>query len=122
LKTSQQVIVNGALVGVLLSQSASPSVVLSFLLLIDKPWFLTEGKACCCAHHTFRLGFPNCLAIIIIINYTPAIKPFSGAVTGEEKEDRCKGSFSHAHPLLYFIVLLYFIFTCIVLYQKPKKK
>jgi hypothetical protein len=44
-------------------------------LLIDKPWFLTEGKACCCAHHTFRLWFPNCLVIIIIINYTPAIKP-----------------------------------------------
>jgi hypothetical protein len=44
-----------------------------FLLRIDKPWFLTEGKACCCAHHTFRLGFPNCLAIIIIINYIPAI-------------------------------------------------
>jgi hypothetical protein len=46
---------------------------LSALLLIDKPWFLTEGKACCCAHHTFRLEFPDCLAIIII-NYTPAIK------------------------------------------------
>jgi hypothetical protein len=28
----------------------------------------------------------------------------------------------HAHPLLCFIILLYFIyFTCIVLYQKPKK-
>jgi hypothetical protein len=37
-------VVNGALVGVLLSQSASPSVVLSALLLTDKPWFLTEGK------------------------------------------------------------------------------
>jgi hypothetical protein len=36
-------------------------------------------------------------------------------------EDHCKGSFSDAHPLLCFIVLLYFIFTCIVLYQKPKK-
>jgi hypothetical protein len=33
------------------------------------------GKACCCAHHTFRLGFPNCPAIIIIINYTLAIIP-----------------------------------------------
>jgi hypothetical protein len=37
-------------------------------------------------------------------------------------EDFCEGSFSHAHPLLCFIVLLYFIyFTCIALYQKPKK-
>jgi hypothetical protein len=25
----------------------------------DKPWFLTEGKTCCCAHHTFLLGFPT---------------------------------------------------------------
>jgi hypothetical protein len=46
---------------------------------------------------------------------------FSGAVAGVEVEDLCKGSFSHAHPLLCFIVLLYFIFTCIVLYQKHKK-
>jgi hypothetical protein len=38
------------------------------------------------------LEFPNCLAIIII-NYTPTIKPFSGAVAGEEVEDLCKGSF-----------------------------
>jgi hypothetical protein len=45
----------------------------------------------------------------------------SSTVAGEEKEDLCKGSFSHAHPLLCFIVLLYFIFTCII-YQKPKKK
>jgi hypothetical protein len=32
-----------------------------------------------------------------------------------------RGEFSHAHPLLCFIIFLYFIFTCIVLYQKPKK-
>jgi hypothetical protein len=25
----------------------------------DKPWFLTEGKTCCCAHHIFLLGFPT---------------------------------------------------------------
>jgi hypothetical protein len=67
------------------------------------------------------LEFPNCLAIIII-NYTPAIKPFSGVVAGEEVEDLCKGSFSHAHPLLCFkFCFTLFISTCIVLYQKPKK-
>jgi hypothetical protein len=94
---------------------------LSVLLLIDKPWFLTEGKACCCAHHTFRLGFPNWL-VIIIINYTLAIKPFSGAVAGEEKEDLYKGSFSHAHPLLcYLFCFTLFIFTCIVLSKNQKK-
>jgi hypothetical protein len=92
-----------------------------FLLRIDKPWFLTEGKAYCCAHHTFRLGFPNCLAIIIIINYTSAIKPFSGAIAGEEKEDLCKGSFSHTH--LYFVICfaLLYLFLLASFYQKPKK-
>jgi hypothetical protein len=34
--------------------------------------FLLREKTCRCAHHTFRLEFPNYLAIIII-NYTPAI-------------------------------------------------
>jgi hypothetical protein len=51
----------------------------------------------------------------------PAIKPFSGAIAGEVVEDLCKGSYLHAHPLLCFIVLLYFIFNCIILYQKHKK-
>jgi hypothetical protein len=36
--------------------------------------FLMREKTCRYAYHTFRLEFPNCLAIIII-NYTPAIKP-----------------------------------------------
>jgi hypothetical protein len=34
--------------------------------------FLLREKTCCCAHHTFRLEFPNCLDTIII-NYTPDI-------------------------------------------------
>jgi hypothetical protein len=46
---------------------------------------------------------------------------FSGAIAGEEKEDLCKGSFSHTHSLLCFIVLLYFIFTCIILSKTQKK-
>jgi hypothetical protein len=54
-----RLIVNGALVGVSLSYQASPSGVLSFPLLIDKPWFLTEGKPWCYIHHTFLLGFPT---------------------------------------------------------------
>jgi hypothetical protein len=32
---------------------------LAFSYWIDKPWFLTEGKTCCCTHHTFFLGFPT---------------------------------------------------------------
>jgi hypothetical protein len=55
-KTSQQESLNGALVGVLLGQSASPSVVLSALLLNDKPCFLTEGKDLPLCSTYFRLG------------------------------------------------------------------
>jgi hypothetical protein len=44
---------------------------------------------------------------------------FSGAVAGE-KEDFCKGSLSRT--TIYFVfVLLYFIFTCIVLSKIQKK-
>jgi hypothetical protein len=69
-------------------------------------------KTCCCAPHTFLLGFPTeCL--------TRTIKHFSGAISGE-KEDFCKGSLSRS--IFYFvIILLYFIFTCIILSKIQKK-
>jgi hypothetical protein len=73
------------------------------------------------------LGVPNGLDIQLgtnsfLVTSSQQSSSFSGAVAGEEVEDFCEGSFSHAHPLLCFIVLLYFIyFTCIILYQKPKK-
>jgi hypothetical protein len=61
------------------------------------------------------LGFPtgwsfNYTPPTLFWCYLPAIKLFSGAVAGEEVEDLCKGIFSHSHPLLCFIVLLYFIY------------
>jgi hypothetical protein len=43
---------------------------------------------------------------------------FSGAVAGE-KEDFCKGSFARTSFTL-FIVLLYFIFACIILSKTQK--
>jgi hypothetical protein len=43
---------------------------------------------------------------------TVRIKLFSGAIAGEE-EDFCKGSFASTSFTL-FIVLIYFIFACIV--------
>jgi hypothetical protein len=50
--------------------------------------------------------------------YTAPSSNFSGAVAGE-KEDFCKGSLSYS--IFYFvIVLLYFIFTCIVLSKIQK--
>jgi hypothetical protein len=47
---------------------------------------------------------------------------FLAPLPGRRVEDLCKGSFSHTHPLLCFIVFLYFIyFTCIVLSKTQKK-
>jgi hypothetical protein len=60
------------------------------------------------------LGVPNGPVIY------QASSIFSGAVAGEEEEDFCEGSFSHAHPLL----CLLFCFTLFLLasfYQKLKK-
>jgi hypothetical protein len=49
--------------------------------------------------------------------YTPSSN-ISGAIAGE-KEDFCKGSLSRS--IFYFVfVLLYFIFTCIVLSKIQK--
>jgi hypothetical protein len=88
---------------------------LAFSYWFDKPWFLTDGK----------------LAAVLIIpsswgsqlgghlhQHRTAIKLFSGAVAGE-KEDFCKGSFARTSFTLFF-VLLYFIFTCIVLSKIQK--
>jgi hypothetical protein len=54
------------------------------------------------------------------INHAPAAL-FLAPLPGRKVEDLCERSFRT--QILYFvIVLLYFIyFTCIVLYQKPKK-
>jgi hypothetical protein len=49
----------------------------------------------------------------------PASSYFSGAVAGE-KEDFCKGSFART-SFTFFIVLLYFIFACIILSKIQKK-
>jgi hypothetical protein len=110
-------IVNGALVGVSLGYQASPSVVWLPPLLIDIPWFLTEGKPCCYINHTFLLGFPagRCFTLSTLCR----IKLFSGAVAGAKKEDFCKGSFARTSFTLFY-VLLYFIFTCIVLSKTQK--
>jgi hypothetical protein len=52
------------------------------------------------------------------VTYKPS-STFSGAIAGEE-EDFCKGSLSRT--IFYFvIVLLYFIFACIVLSKIQKK-
>jgi hypothetical protein len=81
----------------------------------DKPWFLTEGKFAAISSY-LPLGVPN--GTVIYINIAATSNKFSGAVA-REKEDFCKGSFARTFFTL-FIVLLYFIFACIVLSKIQK--
>jgi hypothetical protein len=106
----------------------------SFSYWFDKPWFHTEGRLTDVLI-TPSLGVSNWAVIYKTPTSTPhhqqvfwrrcqGIKKeklprqlhankFSGAVAGE-KEDFCKGSLSL--PIFYFvIVLLYYIFACILL-------
>jgi hypothetical protein len=72
------------------------------------------------------LGFPTGWSFnkapTLFWRHQPAIKLFFGAVAGEEVEDLCKGCFSHTHPLLCFIVLLYFILFYLHHFYKKTQK
>jgi hypothetical protein len=102
---------SGALV-----RSVTKLASITFRSLAFSYWFNTLvsqlRETCCCAPHTFLLVFPTgCL------NIAPS-KHFFGAVAGE-KEDFCKGSL--ARTIFYFVfVLLYFIFTSIILSKIQK--
>jgi hypothetical protein len=108
-------VVNGTLVGVLLSQSASPSVVCLSSARTIYLGFLIEGKTLLLYSSHLPLGVPNGLVIYHTSSY------FSGAVAGEEVEDFCEGSFSHTHPLLCYCFVLLYLFLPASFYQKPKK-
>jgi hypothetical protein len=72
---------------------------------------------CCYAHHNLALGVFQQVFWCQLRTSETAIK-LSGAVAGE-KEDFCKGGLSC--PIFYFdIVLLYFIFACIILSKIQK--
>jgi hypothetical protein len=74
-------------------------------------------ETCCCAHHNLALGVFQQVFWCQLRTSKTTIK-FSGAVAGE-KEDFCNGSLSL--PIFYFvIVLLYFIFACIILSKIQK--
>jgi sulfite exporter TauE/SafE len=96
------------------SQLASTFRSWFFLLLVRLNLGFILRKTCCCAHHTFLLGFPTgCLPC--------TIKHFSGAVAGE-KEDFYKGSLSL--PTFYFVIVLLTFFTLFLFasfYKKYKK-
>jgi hypothetical protein len=94
-------VVNGALVGVLLGQSASPSIVWLLLLRIDKPWFLTEGKP------------PNWM-VLYIINTVPHQALFWHRCRGGKRR-LLQGEF--CTHILYFVLsftLLYFYLHCFI--------
>jgi hypothetical protein len=107
-------VVNGALVGVLLGQSASPSVVWLFPLLIDIPWFRTEGKSCCYIYHTFLLGFPTGRS------FTRHQAYFLAPLPGRKKKTSARGVFACTSFTLLF-VLLYFIYFYLHRFIKNKK-
>jgi hypothetical protein len=74
--------------------------------------FTTEGRLAAV------LIIPSSWGSQWAVTYKPSSN-FSGAVA-EEEEEFCKGSLSRT--IFYFVfVLLYFIFACIILYQKYKK-
>jgi hypothetical protein len=84
---------------------------LAFSYWFDKPQFLTEGR----------------LATVLIIpsswgsqlgGHLHASSIFLGNVAGE-KEDFCKGSLART-SFTSLIVLLYFIFACIILSKTQK--
>jgi hypothetical protein len=88
--------------------------------------FLTEGKLASIFIKTFSWGFPTGRSFttsqqVFWHHHHRAITSFLASLPGRRLEDFCEGSF-RTHILYFVIVLLYFIyFSCIILYQKPKK-
>jgi hypothetical protein len=82
---------------------------------IDYLGFITEGKLAAVLI-TPSLGVPN-WSVIYIINTAPS-KSFLAPLPGREKTS-ARGV-SHAQSFTLFIVLLYFIFACIVLSKIQK--
>jgi hypothetical protein len=122
-KTSQQVSLNGALVGVLLSQSASPSVVCLSSPRTINLGFLTEGKLAAIlitpsSWGSQRAGHSPCTRTDCQLGN----QLFSGAVAGEEVEDFCEESFfaRTSFTLLLFCFTL-FILPASFYIKNPKK-
>jgi hypothetical protein len=84
-----------------------------FLLLVRfNLGFITEGR------HATVLIIPSSWGSQWDVTYKPS-SSFSGAVVGRKKTS-ARGV-SHAHSFTLFLVLLYFIFACIVFIKNTKK-
>jgi hypothetical protein len=82
-----------------------------FFLLVWETSVSYWGKTCYCAHHTFLLGFPTGWLSAHIKNF------FWSRCRGKR---RFLQGESRTHNLYFVFVLLYFIFSCIVLSKKQK--
>jgi hypothetical protein len=101
-------------------QSVAKLASITFLNLALSYWidylgFITEGKLVVVLI-TPSLGVPN-WSVIYIINTAPSTS-FLAPLPGREKTS-ARGV-SHAQSFTLFIVLLYFIFSCIVLSKIQK--
>jgi hypothetical protein len=93
-------------------------LVLSPTSSINLSFILREDLLLCSSH--LLLGFPTGRSSTKLLYQHHTINKFSCAVAGE-KEDFCKGSLSL--PIFYFvIILLHFIFACIVLSKIQKNQ
>jgi hypothetical protein len=88
---------------------------LSAPLLIDIPWFHTEGKSCCYIHHTFLLGFPTDWS------FTRHQAYFLAPLPGRKKKTSARGVF-RTH-ILYFVLsfALLYLFYLHDFIKNPKK-
>jgi hypothetical protein len=88
---------------------------LAFSYWTDKPWFLTEGKLLLYSSY-LPLGVPNWT--VIYINTVPQQATiFWHRCRGKRR--LLQGEFC-THILYFVLVLLYFIFACIVLSKTQK--
>jgi hypothetical protein len=104
-----------------LGYQASPSVVLSALLLNDKPWFLTEGKDLPLCSSYFPLGVSQLSGHNHHQLHASHQALFWHRCRGRSGRP-LQGEFFARTSFTLLFVLLYFIFTCIVLSKTQKNK
>ena len=109
------------------SRFATPSEATPFSYWSIKPWFYKLRETCCCAHHTFLLGFTN---------YAPSSTFLVPLPYSRERNQaffwrRCRGerSLLQGESLaLNLFILLLFLLSCFTLFcllhyiKNPKKK
>jgi hypothetical protein len=101
-------------------------LLLSAFLLIDIPWFLTEGKLAAIFIKTFSWGLPTGRSFttsqqVSWHHQLGLINKFSGAVAREEWKTSVRGVFARTSFTLLLFCFTLFILPALFFYQKPKK-